>query len=218
MSTPTQTPVATLAMVTLDCADPQASATFWSGLLGWAVAHAEPDYAMLTGPSHALGFGRVENYEPPTWPNEHGSKQFHFDLAVADLDSRGGGRRAGCHAARGPARRDLAGAARPGWAPVLPDEGGELRLNENIARGHTLGRPGRHPGLLVPGSGSLIGTARTWSTASNLRHSTCRSAFRLGCIRTADGGTVSLSIMAVRDRVWKAVARQLGHPGARSAG
>lgn len=34
MSTPTQTPVATLAMVTLDCADPQVSATFWSGLLG----------------------------------------------------------------------------------------------------------------------------------------------------------------------------------------
>ncbi len=87
MSTPTQTPVATLAMVTLDCADPQASATFWSGLLGWAVAHAETDYAMLTGPSHALGFGRVENYEPPTWPNEHGTKQFHFDLAVADLES-----------------------------------------------------------------------------------------------------------------------------------
>ena len=86
MSTPTQTQVATLAMVTLDCADPQASATFWSGLLGWAVAHSEADYAMLTGPSHALGFGRVVNYAPPTWPNEHGSKQFHFDLAVADLD------------------------------------------------------------------------------------------------------------------------------------
>ncbi len=87
MSTPTKTPAATLAMVTLDCADPQASATFWSGLLGWTIAHCEADYAMLTGPSHALGFGRVENYEPPTWPNEHGSKQFHFDLAVADLDS-----------------------------------------------------------------------------------------------------------------------------------
>lgn len=86
MSTPTQPPVAGLAMVTLDCADPQASGTFWSGLLGWAVARSEANYAMLTGPSHALGYGRVENYEPPMWPNEHGSKQFHFDLAVADLD------------------------------------------------------------------------------------------------------------------------------------
>ncbi len=87
MSIPTQSPVATLAMVTLDCADPQASAAFWSGLLGWAITHSETDYAMLTGPSHALGFGRVENYEPPPWPNDHGSKQFHFDLAVPDLDN-----------------------------------------------------------------------------------------------------------------------------------
>ena len=80
------TPVATLKMVTLDCADPEASATFWSSLLGWDVVHSEKDYAMLAGPSSALGFGRVEDYAPPTWPNEHGSKQFHFDLAVADLD------------------------------------------------------------------------------------------------------------------------------------
>ena len=80
------TPTARLAMVTLDCADPEASAAFWSGLLGWEVAHAERDYAMLTGPEHALGFGRVEDYQPPGWPNDHGSKQFHFDLAVDDLD------------------------------------------------------------------------------------------------------------------------------------
>ena len=80
------TPTARLAMVTLDCADPEASAAFWSGLLGWDVAHAERDYAMLTGPDHALGFGRVEDYQAPGWPNERGSKQFHFDLAVADLD------------------------------------------------------------------------------------------------------------------------------------
>jgi catechol 2,3-dioxygenase-like lactoylglutathione lyase family enzyme len=87
MSSSDKTPVATLAMITLDCADPQASAAFWSALLGWDVAHAEEQYAMLTGPSHALGFGRVEDYEPPPWPNEAGSKQFHFDLAVDDLDA-----------------------------------------------------------------------------------------------------------------------------------
>ncbi len=80
------TPAARLAMVTLDCADPEVSATFWSGLLGWEIAHAERDYAMLTGPDHALGFGRVEDYVAPAWPNQGGSKQFHFDLAVADLD------------------------------------------------------------------------------------------------------------------------------------
>ena len=80
-------PVARLAMVTLDTADPAASAAFWSGMLGWEVAYQEGDYAMLTGPSNALGFGRVEGYVGPGWPNENGSKQFHFDLAVEDLDA-----------------------------------------------------------------------------------------------------------------------------------
>jgi len=81
------TPTARLAMITLDCADPESSAEFWSGLLGWEVAHAERDYAMLSGPEHALGFGRVEDHQPPEWPNANGSKQFHFDLAVDDLDA-----------------------------------------------------------------------------------------------------------------------------------
>jgi predicted enzyme related to lactoylglutathione lyase len=80
------TPIARLAMVTLDTADAEASAAFWSELLGWDVAHSERDYAMLTGPDHAIGFGRTEGYQAPGWPNENGTKQFHFDLAVADLD------------------------------------------------------------------------------------------------------------------------------------
>lgn len=79
-------PIARLAMITLDSADPQAAAEFWSQVLGWKVAHAQEEYAMLTGPEHALGFGRVDGYQAPGWPNEHGSKQFHFDVAVADLD------------------------------------------------------------------------------------------------------------------------------------
>jgi len=82
------TPIARIAMVTLDTADPAASAAFWSGMLGWDVAYQEGDYAMLTGPDGlALGFGTLEDHEPPGWPNEHGSKQFHLDLAVEDLDA-----------------------------------------------------------------------------------------------------------------------------------
>ena len=87
MNTTTPTPIASLAMITLDSPDPEDSARFWSAILGWDIAHAEHDYAMLTGPSHALGFGRVEGYQAPGWPNENGSKQFHFDLAVADLET-----------------------------------------------------------------------------------------------------------------------------------
>ena len=80
--------LATLKMVTLDSSDARRDAQFWSAVLGWEVAAAEDEYAMLTGPGGlALGLGTLADHEPPGWPNEHGSKQFHFDLAVADLDA-----------------------------------------------------------------------------------------------------------------------------------
>lgn len=74
-----------LAMVTIDCADPAAETTFWSAVLGWEVAYSDENYGMLSGPSNAVGFGRVEGFEPPAWPNENGSKQFHLDLACTDI-------------------------------------------------------------------------------------------------------------------------------------
>lgn len=79
------TPV--LKMITLDCADVRAEATFWAELLGWETAHLQDEYGMLTGSTGqaALGFGQVPDYQPPGWPNEGGTKQFHFDLACADI-------------------------------------------------------------------------------------------------------------------------------------
>lgn len=79
--------VATLKMLTLDSSDASRDAAFWSAVLGWDVAHDGDGYAMLTGPDHALGFGTIPDHEPPAWPNEHGTKQFHLDLAVDDLDA-----------------------------------------------------------------------------------------------------------------------------------
>lgn len=74
-----------LAMITLDCADPGPVSTFWQQFLDWEQTYGDENYAMLQGPAHALGFGRVDGYEPPPWPNPNGSKQFHLDLAVADI-------------------------------------------------------------------------------------------------------------------------------------
>lgn len=87
MSTDEHPRAAQLAMVSLDCADPRAQAAFWSGVLGWEVAAAEEEYAMLLGPGTRLGFGRVEGYRPPSWPDPDGGKRFHLDLAVDDLDA-----------------------------------------------------------------------------------------------------------------------------------
>ncbi|WP_040811759.1 VOC family protein [Nocardia concava] len=78
--------IATLKMLTLDSADARRDAEFWAAVLGWEIAHLQDEYAMLTGPDHALGFGTVADYRPPTWPNENGTKQFHLDLAVEDLE------------------------------------------------------------------------------------------------------------------------------------
>lgn len=79
--------IASLKMLTLDSSDARRDAAFWSAVLGWDIAHEQDEYAMLKGPEGAaLGFGTLEDHEPPTWPNEHGTKQFHLDLAVDDLD------------------------------------------------------------------------------------------------------------------------------------
>lgn len=80
-------PPTELKMTTLDCADPRAEATFWSSLLGFEVVAAEDEYAMLVPPGGgpAIGFGAVPGYRAPAWPNENGSKQFHFDLACTDI-------------------------------------------------------------------------------------------------------------------------------------
>ena len=76
-----------LKMMSLDCSDPRAEAAFWSELLGWDVAVAEDEYAMVVpaGGGAMLGFGRVEDHSRPAWPNERGTKQFHLDLGCDDL-------------------------------------------------------------------------------------------------------------------------------------
>lgn len=80
--------VAALKMVTLDSSDARRDARFWSSVLGWDIAHEQDEYAMLTGPGGvALGLGVVPDHDPPEWPNQRGTKQFHFDLAVDDLDA-----------------------------------------------------------------------------------------------------------------------------------
>jgi catechol 2,3-dioxygenase-like lactoylglutathione lyase family enzyme len=86
-TTPTTTsPVGSVAMVTIDCADATELATFYSRLLGMTIAYQDENVAMITGDSGpALGFGNVDHYTPPPWPDENSQKQFHLDLKVADI-------------------------------------------------------------------------------------------------------------------------------------
>lgn len=80
--------IAALKMLTLDSSDAARDARFWSAVLGWEIAHVEDAYAMLRGPAGlAMGFGTLADHQAPGWPNQHGSKQFHLDLAVDDLEA-----------------------------------------------------------------------------------------------------------------------------------
>lgn len=81
------TPIAKLSMVNIDCADPRQLAAFYGTLLGWETTHSEEDYAMIVGDGAAIGFGRTDNFTPPSWPDEAGTKEFHLDLAVEHLDA-----------------------------------------------------------------------------------------------------------------------------------
>lgn len=79
-------PVAELKMVTLDAPDAAELGRFWSAVLGWPIAYSDENYAMLTGPSNALGIGTVPDHQRPTWPDA-GRKQFHLDLAADDIEA-----------------------------------------------------------------------------------------------------------------------------------
>ncbi|HTW10591.1 MAG TPA: VOC family protein [Acidimicrobiales bacterium] len=77
--------VATLYMVNLDCADPRAMAGFYSALLGWETPYCEDEYSMVSDGTISIGFGHVEDYRAPNWPDDEHSKQYHLDLRVPDV-------------------------------------------------------------------------------------------------------------------------------------
>ncbi|PRX95785.1 VOC family protein [Allonocardiopsis opalescens] len=113
----TATPTATLAMVSLDCADPARQAAFYHEVLGWEITHSQDEYAMVSDGTTSIGFGRVEGYRPPAWPDTGAAKRYHLDLYVDDLDE----------AER---RCVAAGAGRPDFQPgetwrVLTDPAGQ---------------------------------------------------------------------------------------------
>ena len=76
---------ATLIMVNIDCAEPPVLATFYSEILGWDVTHSQAEYAMVSDGTSSIGFGQIESYEAPTWPEGPAPKQFHLDFYVDDL-------------------------------------------------------------------------------------------------------------------------------------
>jgi predicted enzyme related to lactoylglutathione lyase len=62
-------------------------AEFYHAVLGWDIAYNEGDYAMISDGHTSIGFGRVDGYAPPAWPDRTASKRYHLDLSVPDVDA-----------------------------------------------------------------------------------------------------------------------------------
>jgi hypothetical protein len=80
-------PVASLAVTTLNCADPESLAEFWLGLLGGRVTYRGDVVVVISTPRGPLAFGKAANYQPPTWPEGDRAAQVHLDLSAADRDA-----------------------------------------------------------------------------------------------------------------------------------
>jgi predicted enzyme related to lactoylglutathione lyase len=112
------TAIGDLIMVNLDSPDPRAHAEFYHRVLGWEITHSADEYAMISDGTGSIGFGLVEAYQPPAWPDTSSAKRYHLDVYVDDLDK---------------AEEQLlaAGAAKPDFQPgdgkwrVLTDPAGQ---------------------------------------------------------------------------------------------
>jgi hypothetical protein len=79
--------------VVLDCADVFELSRFYLSLLGGVVNQPDARWSrtdgwatLHTGSGLVLAFQRVEDHQPPRWPDPARPQQFHLDLGVKDLD------------------------------------------------------------------------------------------------------------------------------------
>ncbi|MGW0433423.1 VOC family protein [Micromonospora sp. NPDC003197] len=81
-------PKLTITAIALDCPDPMALARFYQQATGLEIAdNSTADFAGFIGRGGLfIGFQRVADYQPPSWPDQRVPQQFHLDFAVDDLD------------------------------------------------------------------------------------------------------------------------------------
>ncbi|MBB5834408.1 VOC family protein [Kribbella italica] len=81
-----------LARVVIDCPDPLVLADFWSGLLGMPERVEETaDRIVIARPDRRppmIALQRVEDYQPPRWPDPEFPAQLHLDVFFDDREER----------------------------------------------------------------------------------------------------------------------------------
>jgi hypothetical protein len=79
--------IGTLRSVVIDCRDPRLLADFYAGVLGGVPEPEDDTWVVLTDPAgRRLAFQLSPEHQPPRFPDQHGSQQFHLDVAVDDVD------------------------------------------------------------------------------------------------------------------------------------
>ena len=86
------TPSIRWTTITLDCADAEVLAAFYSRLFGWDIAARDgAGWVQLRNPHGGVGLNlQAEDwYEPPVWPERPGlqAKMMHFEVLVDDVDA-----------------------------------------------------------------------------------------------------------------------------------
>jgi hypothetical protein len=78
--------IASLQCVVLDCADVGQLSRFYLSLLGGVVNQPDPRWSvddgwatLHTGSGLVLAFQRVDDHQPPRWPDPARPQQFHLD-------------------------------------------------------------------------------------------------------------------------------------------
>ena len=76
-----------LGSVSLDCGDPHALGEFWAALLGGEVAFSSDSFVAVKLEGLWLSAVKVDDHQPPSWPDGLVPKQIHLDLSVSDLEA-----------------------------------------------------------------------------------------------------------------------------------
>ncbi|WP_199042635.1 VOC family protein [Glycomyces salinus] len=71
----------------IDCPDPKELAAFYAELTGEPFKEDMPDqWTSIRIGGVDLAFYRVEDYRPPSWPDDEHPKQFHLDFEVDEFE------------------------------------------------------------------------------------------------------------------------------------
>lgn len=112
----------------LDCADPEALASFYAALLGLPVTYRSDDFVVVAASdtTSGLAFQLAPDHRPPTWPDPGVPQQVHFDVMVEDVAEAGplvlalGARKLAPGVYADPAGHPFCLIPRPRWAPPIP--------------------------------------------------------------------------------------------------